>query len=67
MVVEEVKRRQGDLLDKEIERLQASVKRLSDQERRLIRLLTLGEIDESKSRKRRSSYGHNAQSSRPSW
>ncbi|MBF8267450.1 MAG: Resolvase, N-terminal domain [Dehalococcoidia bacterium] len=49
LVIEEVKRRQGEtsVLDQEIVRLRTGLKRIADQERRLVRLFSLGEIDES--------------------
>ncbi|MBI4307715.1 MAG: recombinase family protein [Chloroflexi bacterium] len=48
VVMEEIRRRQGEtsVLDDEIERVQHGVRRLGDQERRLVRLYTLGEIDD---------------------
>ena len=48
LVVDEIRRRQGNasLLDKEIARLKSQTGKLRDQERRLVRLYSFGEIDD---------------------
>ena len=49
LIVAEIKRRQGDAsaVDREIERVKKAMARLDDQERRLVKLYTFAEIDDS--------------------
>ena len=48
LVIEEIRRRQGEasVLDEEIDRLTGGTKKLRDQEKRLVRLFSFGEIDD---------------------